>query len=319
MNKLIRWYNQNRGKVWLLVGAIIFLILIIYTLNNLYKAEDERVANQIFQNEAENQKTATTQNEYTKQSQSMVSGTTIPEQYKKTFGDLIDSFFTYCKNHEPEKAYDLLSVDCKEILYPNEQIFEEQYYKNKFSTEKLYSFQSWTSEELYIYQVKIFNNMLATGQGSDQQYIQDYVCIVNDNGEYKLNVGGFLGVIARNKEQTQNGITIKIDSSEIYMDYEILNVFITNNTKNTVLLDSKTETDSVYAQDTNDIKFEAMLYENTDEELEIQPWSQQNIKIKFSNSYREGNNMQSIIFSDVYANAEDVEYGENNLNFTIEL
>ena len=76
-------------------------------------------------------------------------------------------------------------------------------------------------------------------------------------------------------------------------------IFVTNNTKDTVLLDSKTETDSVYAQDKNKVKFEAMLYENKDEELEIEPWSEKQIKIKFSNSYREGNNMKSITFSDV--------------------
>ena len=29
--------------------------------------------------------------------------------------------------------------------------------------------------------------------------------------------------------------------------------------------------------------------------------------------------MKSITFSDVYANSENVEYGENNLEFTIEL
>ena len=62
-----------------------------------------------------------------------------------------------------------------------------------------------------------------------------------------------------------------------------------------------------------------MLYENKDEELEIEPWSEKQIKIKFSNSYREGNNIKSITFSDVYANSENVEYGENNLEFTIEL
>ena len=319
---IFRWYNQNRGKFWATILVIVFLLLIIYTLNYLYKVQDQERNNRIAENSSNTTNSTqenVVQNPNRKQNQSMISGGTVPEGYEDIFSDLINNFFTYCKNHEPEKAYDLLSTDCKEILYPNVQIFIDQYYKNKFSNEKLYSFQSWTSKEMFIYQVRIYNNMLATGQGSDQQYIQDYVSIVNDNGEYKLNVDGFLRTFARGKEQTKNGITIKIDSSEIYMDYEILNVFVTNNTKDTVLLDSKTETDSVYAQDKNKVKFEAMLYENKDEELEIEPWSEKQIKIKFSNSYREGNNMKSITFSDVYANSENVEYGENNLEFTIEL
>ena len=201
---IFRWYNQNRGKFWATILVIVFLLLIIYTLNYLYKVQDQERNNRIAENSSNitnSTQENVVQNPNRKQNQSMVSGGTVPEGYEDIFSDLINNFFTYCKNHEPEKAYDLLSTDCKEILYPNVQIFTDQYYKNKFSTEKLYSFQSWTSKEMFIYQVRIYNNMLATGQGSDQQYIQDYVSVVNDNGEYKLNVDGFLRVLQEVKNR----------------------------------------------------------------------------------------------------------------------
>ena len=119
----------------------------------MYKENNEQ-NNIIAENIAENNVN------YENQSKSLISGGTVSETHQDEFGKLLDSFLTYCKNHEPEKAYGLLSQDCKNILYPNEKVFEQQYYKGKFSSEKKYSFQSWTSKETNIYLVKIFKNML---------------------------------------------------------------------------------------------------------------------------------------------------------------
>ena len=38
----------------------------------------------------------------------MVTGGNVSDSVKNKFGDLVDTFLGYCKNHEPEKAYGLL-------------------------------------------------------------------------------------------------------------------------------------------------------------------------------------------------------------------
>lgn len=35
----------------------------------------------------------------------IVSKDKVPEEYRNDFGDLIDQFFTYCIEHQPELAY----------------------------------------------------------------------------------------------------------------------------------------------------------------------------------------------------------------------
>ena len=291
MGKLIRFYNQNVRKVWTIVLIIVFALMIISAFNSMYKKRSED-RNKEIQSGEYIQK-------YHNESESMVSGGYVPDSVREDFGDLIDSFFSYCKNHEPEKAYGLISNDCKQLLYPTEEVFEEQYYKNKFKADKLYSFQSWTASDTYIYLVKIFDNMLATGSGSSQEYIQDYVSVVKENGEYKLNINSYIGRVSIEKKYSKDGLTIEVLDRYIFMDYGIYSLKIQNNSGSTVLLDSMEETNKTYVVDEDNIKSEAMLYENTKDDLTIIPNTEKEIQIKFSDVYQEKNMIEKMVFEDV--------------------
>ena len=309
-----RMYNQNRFKVWVGIIVIAFILLIIYTLNGIVKNNN----NQKISEQQNEENSNINQVDYTTQSQSIIDGGEVSETYQQKFGTLIDSFFTHCKNHEPDEAYDLLSQKCKDILYPTEELFKTQYYEPKFSTEKTYQFQSWSSSSDMIYLVKIYDNMLATGKGNAQKYIQDYVTVVKENDTYKLNVSSFIGVSKRSGKAQKGDIEIEVQSSEMYMDYQIANIVVTNNSPYDFILDSGERTDSTYAVDEKDIKFDAMLFENLDSDLLIKPDEKKEIKIKFSNSYQVGNHIKKYVFSDAYVDDsmdqiyESDEYDENS-------
>lgn len=299
MGKLIRYYNQNRIRIWLVILIIAFLILIIHTLNGFSKEENANVKNKVNQENTENTET-TNQVNYTKESRTLVDGDQVPEIYQKDFGSTIDNFLQYCKNHEPEKAYDLLSNECKEVLYPTEEMFTEQYYNPKFSTDKIYDFQSWTAEGPYVYLVKIYNNTLATGKGTSEKYIQDYISVVLESGSYKINVNGFVGIRRfNNAEGNKADVSITVNEAEVHMDYSIATVVIKNNSDRSILLDSREDAGSIYVVDTNGGKSEALLYEILDEDLEVEAQGQKELKIKFSNSYQSSSNIAEYIFSDV--------------------
>ena len=296
MGKLIRYYNQNRIRIWLVILIIAFLILIIHTLNGFSKEENANVNSKVNKENTE----TTNQVNYAKESRTLVDGTQVPEIYQKDFGSTIDNFLKYCKNHEPEKAYDLLTNECKEVLYPTEEIFTEQYYKPKFSTEKVYDFQSWTAEGPYVYLVKIYNNTLATGKGTSEKYIQDYISVVLESGSYKINVNGFVGIRRfNNAEGNKYDVSIAVNEAEVHMDYSIATVVIKNYSERSILLDSREDAGSIYVLDTNGGKSEALLYEILDEDLEVKAQDQKELKIKFSNSYQSNSNIAQYIFSDV--------------------
>ena len=313
MHKLLRYYNQNRLKIWAILLAIVLGYALLQVLNNA-------IANH---NTEENNEQETTSNNvvsYRNESESMVTGGRVSSTYSEQIGQVINQFFTYCVNHDPQRAYDMVSNNTKQVLYQTEELFEKNYYQNKFNGNKQFSFQSWSrTDTLYIYQVRIFDNMLATGQTSDN-YIEEYVTIAVEEGSYKLNLNSYLGRKQISVKNEDENLSIQVVMLDRYLDYEVYTLNVQNKTDSNILLDTKRKTNSCYVVDSMGNKFEALLYENSDEDLEILPNEMKTIQIRFSDAYREGLQIKSINFTDI-VNSE--EYLANNEiqgnNFEVEL
>lgn len=310
MHKLLRYYSQNRIKVWAIILAIVFIILIIQVLNNIAKKN----------NQSNDSQEATVSNEvsYENESKSIITEGSVPEIYREGFGNIIDEFYTYCINHQPEKAYELLAPDTKKVLYQSEQQFENLYYKEKFKGDKDYSFQSWTSSssDIYIYQVKIFENMLSTGKANE--YMEDYVTIVPVNDSYKLNINSYIGRREVNQKQSNDFITVEVSISDVYLDYEVYTLRIKNNTDHTILLDTRRKTNTTYITDQKNNKFESFLYENKEQDLVFEPQKSKTIQIKFNDSYRSNINITSMNFTDI-VNYEEYAQNKSVEGYTLKL
>lgn len=295
MHRLLRFYRQNRMAVWVLILGIIFIILVIQVLNSISRRNMEEENRKILEEET----TLSNVVSYDNQSKSIISDEDVPEQYREDFGNLIEQFFNYCTQHEPQKAYSLLSQDTIDTLYPTVEIFESLYCSEKFEGDKDFSFQSWIkSGDLYIYQVKIFDNMLATGKSNDTYY-EDYVTIAPEDGEYKLNINNLIGVKNIYQSYSSEELDITVKESQVFMDYEIYSFEIKNKTDKTILLDSREDTDSTYLLDDTNNQYSALLYENNEKELILQPGETKTISIRFSDVYREGIVITQIHFSDI--------------------
>ena len=311
MYKLLRWYNQNRRKILTVIIAIIFLIAIIQIFNQIAKQENRTIVTE------QNKEGKTYENE----SKSIISESSVSNEYSQTFGSLIDNFLENCINNNYEKAYELLSSDCKNILYPDINLFKTRYCQDKFNTKKTYSFKSWTATDINIYQIKIFEDILSTGI-ANTSYIEDYYSVVYDNGEYKLNINNYIGNLQINQSNEESGIRIKIENVNMYMDYDIYNITILNNTDNTILLYAKNNSKSIYMLDDNSNKHISVLNENASNDFIIESNKTKKIKIKFSNTHMESNDIQKVIFSDIVPNydkyLQDKNYKER-VNIEVEI
>ena len=312
MHNLIRIYNQNRIKIWIIVIGIIISITVIQNLNKSIRDENNKKNNKII----EQQKNTSI---YKNESKSMVSGGTVSETKQDEYGNLIEQFLKYCINSQPEKAYDLLSSDCKKVLYPSEKLFEDLYYNENFDKNKKYNFQSWSSSGRDIYLVKVYDNMLTTGRDNTSNYLQDYFTIIKENDSYKLNVGGFLGIKDIEKSKTKDNITILIKNSYVYMDYQIINLEVSNTTENTIKLTKNNDGEEICLQDSNGIKFKAMFNENIDEDFIIEKNKKKRLQIKFNNSYRVDVGLRKVNFSNIIKNYEKYKQDVDNYKDIIEI
>ena len=286
-----------------MIGIIAFVFLIIQLLNNIAKEQNEKDRQQ-HENIESTETTFNNVVSYDKQSESIISDDKVSGEKKVTYGKLIDEFFTYCINHNPEKAYELLSTDMKNNMYESEALFESLYYSSKFEGNKQYSFQSWTTgNNRYTYQVKIFDDMLSTGK-SNNSYIEDYVTIVEENESYKLNVNSYIGKEIINVTAQNENISLQVINKYIYKDYQIFDIVVKNNTENQILLDTRENTKETYLLDNNDNKFEALLYENSEKDLLLKANEIKKIKIKFNIVENENLKIKSINFDNIVLNYE---------------
>lgn len=309
MYKLFRFYNQNRKQIWLIIVSIIFGIIIIQLLNNIARIQNE----EDLQKKKNIQKEETTLNNvvsYNKESESIISENSVLGNNKKIFGELIDNFFTYCINHNPQKAYELLSDDIKKNMYQSEALFESLYYSSKFDGNKQYSFQSWTTgNNRYTYQVKIFDDMLSTGK-INSKYIEDYVTVVQEDDTYKLNINSYIGKEGMNASARNENLSMKIINRYIYKDYQVFDIIITNNTNDKIILDTRENTKETYLTDINDTEFEAVLYNNSEQDLLIDANQTKKIQIKFNVVERDDLELKSMNFKNIVLNYQ--QYKLNN-------
>lgn len=153
---LRRFYNQNRKTIWITIAIIIFTIIIIQALNYIVKNNQNKSINST----SSLNTTSTTNYD---PNYSVITGDKIEETTNKETTNIIDNFIKYCNEGNTEKAYNLLTDDCKSELFPTLEIFVNNYYKKIFTNYKTYNIQAWIiSDSSYTYKIRILDDILST-------------------------------------------------------------------------------------------------------------------------------------------------------------
>lgn len=287
MNKLIRFYNQNRHIIWLVILSVTAIIALIQILDDF--AYEKNNANK-------NSNINTYKNDTPINNNFSV---VTEEEIKSSVTKIIDKFIHYCNNGKVEEAYELLSYECKKVLYPSLEDFTKKYYNRIFTEKKMYVCQAWISEEdLYTYRINFTEDMLATG-GSNKTSILDYYTVVEDNGKYKLNINKFIDFEDVNSQIKNSNVIINVKSKKIYMDYETYDIELINKTQKTIMLDDMQSTKNIYVEDNNKAKYFWYNHEISEKEVEIRSGFNQNISIKFDKAYKAYRETVKIVFSNI--------------------
>ena len=291
MNKFIRYFNQNRRKIYSVLTFIIFGFILLQFFN--YRAANnlDNVKNNNF---VQQNQTIGKDNINTNSALTGNTGNKGSSNYTKET-DLIEQFLQYCNQGNIVEAYNMLSNECKENMFPEQKYFVSNYYNSNFDTSKSYNIQRWTGS---IYKVDLRENILHTGNISGQSK-QDFVTIVYEDGGYKLNINNYISRKILNIEKNIDNISINIIQKDTYMDYETYIIEIKNNTNKNIYLDNLDNSSTIYIVDENGVKHTAYSHEITKEQLHIYSYSKKEIQIKFSNNYVSGREFKQIVFENV--------------------
>lgn len=302
MNRIIRWYNQNRQMIWTAILISVGVITLIQALNNYYKNNPK----------PESSSTNFSTTTYNKPNYAVVTQEEINETLNEDSTEIIEKFFDYCNTGKVEEAYNLLSEDCKKELYPTVDRFKQKYYNKIFTEKKMYNSVLWIANgSKNTYRLEIIGDILATGK-KETMPIEEYYTTIYNNGDYKLSINSFIGKEELNILNAEKDITINVLNKKIYIDYEKYEIKVKNNTSRNIIFNSKETTDSVFVQDENGTKYIAFLNEIADSELKLSPGYIATYNIRFNRSYRPTISLEKISFG-------NIKMGDKSENKTIEV
>lgn len=303
-SNLRRSITENRYKILAIIVAIILILCLIRTLNEFAKNSNKGKNNNIIESQT---------NTY-KPQETKVLGENVSSTKQEQSTKIMDEFIKYCNSKEIEKAYNLLTDECKEEQFSNSiENFKTNYVEKIFTNTKTYNMQSWINGENPTYKVRITNDVLSTGDTGE--VVEDYVTIVRKNNSYKINLNSYIGKENIGKQTSQDGIVITFLNKETNMDYEIYNIKVENNTENTILLDTKEKAKSVYATGSNGATYTAFMYEIEDEHLTIKPRIHKTISIKINKIYSPNIEVDKLTFTDIVTNLEEYNNTQNKKEY----
>ena len=308
MHKLRKFYYDNKVIIWRYILIIASLLIVIQLLNYMIKVKNENALKNTNMNSLNVDKNNTiinnpNTNSHITSDKSAVTGEQVDNTWLKKASETIENFVSACNNGNIEEAYNYLSEDCKSELYTDINKFKSLYYDTIFGgAKKSASVENWI---LNTYKVSITDDIMATGNANGMK-IQDYITIIKDGENSKLNINSFVKKEKINKTQTVENLQFTIISKNIYMEYEEYEIKIENQTGGRVLLDTQQNTKSIYVQDSNETKYYSYSHELLSGLLKINNGFSTQLTIKFYKSYSKDRATKNIVFSDVILNYNDI-------------
>ena len=303
MYKIIRFWNQNRKKIIIIISIIVFLIIVIQLLDYMSFTQKQNLEKN---EEKNNQSEQLPVN-------SIITGETIDAEITKENTDIIKQFVEYCNQKDTVNAYNLLSEECKKTLFANEEEFIQYYYNIIFTEKKMITIKNYrNSLNYYTYLVEFYNDVLTDGKITDNDIYKDYITINKENN--KININSFIYSTTLNKSNEYKGIEIEVQEQQIYKEYEKYVISVKNTTNKKILLDTRTMNRSIYVIG-NNTRYSAFANEILDSMYEIPAYYTKTYTIKFDKIYNPEIISREIVFSDIVSDFENyIEKPENEKN-----
>lgn len=300
--KVLSHFKDNRKKLIIILVVIGLAIFFLKSINN-------NVSEKRSNSSSSNYTTAINkngnQNDVLIISNTTTSNNTnnshevkFEESSVNTTDKAITAFMFYCNNKQIDDAYNMLTNDCKKLLYPTKDIFYKNYYQKNFSGAKDYEYTQYVKDE-NIYKITYTNDPLTTGI-VDGNVISEYITVVNVDGTYKINISNLIKTEDLNIEKSNDYVNATVINKAIYVDYEIYTIKLKNKTMVNMILSEMKRNSQIYILDEDNDKFFIMNNEYTPEQVTIKYKDESTIELKFNRKYKTGNKkIKKLVFTDI--------------------
>ena len=182
----------------------------------------------------------------------MDSNQSTPKSLQSPIEEKIKEYVEACNESNFQKAYNLLSEECKKYSFDNKfdkflsHVYSKMPLPKKYFIQD-YSKVNYNKKNLYIYDVKYTDDFLSTGlTNSTYSYTSEKFVFYNEkNGELQMNIGDFL--YHEDIKCLSENEYLKIDVKDKIVKYDVeeYTVNFMNRTDKTVVVADKQEADEI--------------------------------------------------------------------------
>ncbi len=302
INQWIRYITKNWKLVVIVILSVIIGLSIIQYLNEEAKKQNEAKLNQTQVDESIIYKTESVLGE----------GTITTEEAMQNNG-IINNFVSYCNEGKTREAYDLLSEECKQEVFPTINDFINLYYQVIFANPKTYTLENWISGKNTTYKVRFVNDALAMGGKKAEQTFEDYITVVYKNEVPYLNINKFVQKNEINRETELNGIKIIVQTENVYINNRTYDVTFQNTNKNNMILYSIARNNNWYLQDEAGKTYLANMAEITNDNFILETNTSIQLTINFMKIYEKTDTVKWMKFDNIQV------ANENGTRFSMEV
>lgn len=284
--------NKRIITVVLIIWAIIFLV------------------NFILKNTPEKYEPSTTFEMHTSV---MDSNSSTPSNVRNEVELKISEYVAACNDGNYQKAFDMLSDDCKTYAYDNNIEKFMSYVITKMPLPRKYAIQDYSNMKLgkqnvYIYMVKYFDDFLATGlTNQNYAFTEDKYTFYRSENGLEMNVGDY--IFHQDVKRVSENDYLKIDVIDRTVNYSIetYTIKLTNTSQYTIVVADGQENDELVLQLPNEVRTRSELYD-----IVLEPGESKEIQTVFKKFVDDGDTSQAIVLTSIrvmekYSGTEDVE------------
>lgn len=237
-----------------------------------------------------------------------------PKSMQTPIEDMLKEYIGYCNEGNYQKAFNMLSEDCKSYEFDNRVENFMEHVLVKMPTPKKYSIQNYSNttygnKKIYIYEVKYTDDLLATGlTNTTYAYTSEKFTFYEDeNDEIQMNAGNY--IYHTDIKSISENEYLKIDVIDKVVNYSIetYEVKFTNRSNYTVVVADGVETDEIILT----LPAETRSRSETND-IVLAPQESLTIEFTFPKFVDDGDTSQSLVFSSIrvmekYSGTENVD------------
>lgn len=222
----------------------------------------------------------------------------VSDRVQKTAEEFVEAYVDACNQGKYQKAFDMLSDDCKKYEFENNIELFASHVLEKMPTPKSYSIQNYSNYDgYYTFEVKYLDDILATGlTNQEYTYTTEKISLIkNTKGGFDISVGNFIKYKPINSVAENEYVKIDIKDCIVRYSTETYQVQLTNRTDNIIVVADNFQEDEVALV----LSGEYRGRENSNTNIVLSPEESVTVWLGFMKFADDNDPTQSMLFNNI--------------------